>query len=257
MTTIRKQLVENVTNTNISVKDFNKIIEQSLFGDSATVSNKRDAMKHGTIYSKIPIKKDYTESCRIFLKKLDNSLIYVAEDDNFCYVAGPMYVLLNNLEPNYFEIVIDNITTDLSDFKNMIRKTLYIETSLENFYALKRHGLHLIITEHPIYEDDSFDMIEPSWWNYKNTTETDKDEFIKSADICSQRYLEARDKIGIPTAWNIKLLSQETCVKLYITGFQMDFDAMFERLINTKTFMDTGLKNLKEMIQKALNKSSF
>ena len=252
MTAIRKQLVENVTNTKLSFKDFNKIIEQSLFGDCATVSNKRDAMKHGTIYSKIPIKKDYTEACRLFLKKVDNPLIYVAEDENFCYVSGPMYTLLELLEPNYFEVVTDNITTDLSDFKNMIRKTLYIETSLENFFNLKRYGLHLIVTEKPIFEGNTFDMTEPTWWNYEDTTKAQKAEFIRFGNKCSRRYLEDRDKIGIPTAWNIKLLNRDTHIGFYMTGLQMDFDTMLDRLINTRTFMDTELIDLKEMIQNTL-----
>lgn len=250
--TIRKQFIQNNTFLGYDYQRYVAEITKNLFGDFATVSDKINAMQHGTIYSKIPIKKDYTESCRIFLKKLDNPLVYVAEDDNFCYVAGPMYELLNNLEPNYFEVVTDNITTDLTDFNNIIRKTLYIETSLENFNALQKYGTNLIITEKPIFEDDSFDMIEPSWWNLEDTTQAQKNEFIRFANKCSRNYVRARQKTGIPTKWNKKLLNTETCIKLYITGFQMDFDAMLEKLHNPSTCMMINLDRLKEMIQKAL-----
>lgn len=249
-TIVKPQVVKNVSSKD--VKSFASLLEKDLFGNSANLSDKRTCLQHTTLYARIPIKKDYTFSCVAFLKELNNPLIYVDVTDEFCYVAGPTLELLDNLEPNYFEVLKDNLVTDLSDFEEaVIRQTLYVETSLENFLQIKKFGKHLTITEMPV--EEPFDMIEPSWWNYSDTTKKQKEDFIRSANKCTKNYRKDLERDGgIPTQWNIKQLHKETCVRFYLTGFTMDIDTMLNRVINSDTILMLNLKSLTEAVKKVL-----
>lgn len=249
-TIVKPQAVKNVSSKD--VKSFASFLEKDLFGNSASLSDKRTCLQHTTLYARIPIKKDNTSSCVAFLKELNNPLIYVDVTDEFCYVAGSTLELLENLEPNYFEILKDNLVTDLTNFEEaVVRQTLYIESSLENFLEIKRYGKYLTLTEMPI--EEPFDMIEPSWWNCSDTTKKQKEDFIKSVNECTKNYRKDLERDGgIPTQWNIKQLHKETCVRFYLTGFTMDIKTMLRSVINSKTMLMINLKSLVEVMKKVL-----